>query len=156
MRSDPKDYHCLCHQIFSGLDSTSALNVLNVLHRLATTVIVPASLPMYMGNQSILNRFLKIQSHRQIDRQIRNDMLLPYTHDLSPNVFFSLQHGRTVMLTIHQPSFRILELLSSLLVMAGGRCVYHGPIHGLFDFFEQINMKIPEHVSKPWRQIWCK
>ena len=70
-----ESYHCFYHQLFSGLDSTSALNVLNVLHRLATTVIVPASLPMYMGYQSILNRFLKIQSHRQIDRQVHNAML---------------------------------------------------------------------------------
>ena len=59
MRSDPKDYHCLCHHVFSGLDSTSALNVLNVLHRLATTVIMQASLPMYMGYQFHLVLFFE-------------------------------------------------------------------------------------------------
>lgn len=38
-----------------------------------------------------------------------------------------LRH-RTIVLSIHQPSYRILELLPSVLLLAGGRVVHHGAV----------------------------
>jgi ABC-type multidrug transport system ATPase subunit len=35
---------------------------------------------------------------------------------------------RTIVLSIHQPSYRILELLPSVLLLAGGRVVHHGAV----------------------------
>jgi len=38
---------------------------------------------------------------------------------------------RTIVLTIHQPSFRILELIHNFLILARGNVVYHGPYAGM-------------------------
>ena len=56
------------------------------------------------------------------------------------------QRKRTILLTIHQPSFRILGLIHNFLVLAKGNAVYHGPQQGLIKHFEEFGREVPEHV----------
>ena len=57
------------------------------------------------------------------------------------------QQRRTIVITIHQPSFRILDLIHSFLVLAEGRVVYHGPLGEMVQHFRDFGTHIPEHVS---------
>lgn len=67
--------------------------------------------------------------------------VLEVLHDLAT------EGGRTVILTIHQPSFRMLELLDSLLLLAKGRVVYEGSVEGLYAYFHHLGADVPEHVN---------
>eukprot|EP00850_Spirogloea_muscicola_P012935 SM000085S23285 [mRNA] locus=s85:456020:458587:+ [translate_table: standard] len=57
------------------------------------------------------------------------------------------QRKRTVILTIHQPSFRILELIHSYLVLARGHSIYHGSLADLPSHFREYGRAVPEHVN---------
>eukprot|EP00850_Spirogloea_muscicola_P005525 SM000025S08420 [mRNA] locus=s25:636056:639886:- [translate_table: standard] len=57
------------------------------------------------------------------------------------------QRKRTVILTIHQPSFRILELIHSYLVLARGHSIYHGSLADLPGHFREYGRAVPEHVN---------
>lgn len=57
------------------------------------------------------------------------------------------QRRRTILLTIHQPSFRILDLIHNFLVLARGNAVYHGPYSGLIKHFQDFGRNVPEHVN---------
>lgn len=54
---------------------------------------------------------------------------------------------RTIILTIHQPSFRILNLIHNFLILARGNVVYHGPYAGMIPFFKEYGSVVPEHVN---------
>ncbi|KAL3685750.1 hypothetical protein R1sor_003772 [Riccia sorocarpa] len=54
---------------------------------------------------------------------------------------------RTVVLTIHQPSYRILDTISRVLVLARGNVIYHGFHPGLKLHFESLGHTMPEHVN---------
>eukprot|EP00245_Coleochaete_scutata_P004280 TRINITY_DN16642_c0_g1_i1.p1 TRINITY_DN16642_c0_g1~~TRINITY_DN16642_c0_g1_i1.p1 ORF type:complete len:645 (+),score=134.10 TRINITY_DN16642_c0_g1_i1:25-1935(+) len=62
-------------------------------------------------------------------------------HDIAKN------KQRTIVLTIHQPSFRILELLDNLLILALGNVVYHGSYDSLAPHFTEYGSPPPEHVN---------
>ena len=57
------------------------------------------------------------------------------------------QQHRTIVVTVHQPSFRILELIDSFLILAEGCVVYHGPMGGMVRHFRDFGTYIPDHVS---------
>ena len=57
------------------------------------------------------------------------------------------QRQRTVLLTIHQPSYRILATIHRFLVLAKGNVVYHGPVSGMVTYFNCIERGMPAHVS---------
>lgn len=57
------------------------------------------------------------------------------------------QQRRTIVITVHQPSFRILDLIHSFLVLAEGRVVYHGPLGEMVRHFRDFGTHIPDHVS---------
>jgi len=59
----------------------------------------------------------------------------------------ALQRQRTVLLTIHQPSYRILATVHKFLVLAKGYVVYHGPVSGMVTYFNCIERGMPAHVS---------
>ena len=44
------------------------------------------------------------------------------------------QHGKTIICTIHQPTFATLLCFSKLLVLAKGRVVYDGQPDGIIDY----------------------
>ncbi|KAL2653768.1 hypothetical protein R1flu_021896 [Riccia fluitans] len=54
---------------------------------------------------------------------------------------------RTVVLTIHQPSYRILETINRVLVLARGNVIYHGYNDGLKQHFETLGRTMPEFVN---------
>ena len=53
---------------------------------------------------------------------------------------------RTIVLTIHQPSFRILELVHNLLVLARGAVVYHGSYGALLGHLSDFGHPVPDDV----------
>ncbi len=55
-------------------------------------------------------------------------------------------HHRTVLLTIHQPSFRLLETINRILVLARGNVIYHGRISGMVDHFSGLGQTMPTYV----------
>ncbi|KAG6543777.1 hypothetical protein Mapa_014808 [Marchantia paleacea] len=54
------------------------------------------------------------------------------------------QTGSIVMLSVHQPSGRILKLVTTLLLIADGRTIYCGPPRGMKDFFGTIGYEFNE------------
>lgn len=59
----------------------------------------------------------------------------------------AVERNRLVILTIHQPSFRILDLLNKVLILARGNVVYHGRVEAMTKFFEGLGQRIPANVS---------
>ncbi|KAI5076203.1 hypothetical protein GOP47_0008268 [Adiantum capillus-veneris] len=54
------------------------------------------------------------------------------------------ESGSTVLLTIHQPSFRIQQLLNHLIVLARGKLVYQGPPSSVAAHLSGMNRKVPK------------
>lgn len=54
------------------------------------------------------------------------------------------ESGSTVILTIHQPSFRILQLLNHLIVLARGKLVYQGPPSNVAAHLAGMGRKLPK------------
>ncbi|KAM0875575.1 hypothetical protein ACQ4PT_036693 [Festuca glaucescens] len=54
------------------------------------------------------------------------------------------QSGSVVIMSIHQPSYRILGLLDRLLFLSKGRTVYYGPPASLPLFFSELGKPIPD------------
>ncbi|KAJ8476044.1 hypothetical protein OPV22_019771 [Ensete ventricosum] len=52
--------------------------------------------------------------------------------------------GSIVVMSVHQPSYRVLTLLDRLLFLCRGQTVYSGPPHDLPGFFRQFGRPIPE------------
>ncbi|KAG6468891.1 ABC transporter G family member 1-like [Zingiber officinale] len=52
--------------------------------------------------------------------------------------------GSMVIMSVHQPSYRILGLLDSLIFLSRGQTVYRGPPHGLADFLTVVGSPVPE------------
>ncbi|XBI79072.1 hypothetical protein VPH35_088633 [Triticum aestivum] len=55
--------------------------------------------------------------------------------------------GSVVVMTIHQPSARILGILGRLLLLSRGRTVYAGTPAGLIPFFHEFGKPIPENEN---------
>ncbi|GFP79617.1 ABC transporter g family member 10 [Phtheirospermum japonicum] len=54
---------------------------------------------------------------------------------------------KTVVLTIHQPGFRILELVDRLVLLSNGLVAHHGPLHLLESSLMNAGHVIPHHVN---------
>ncbi|KAG6466372.1 ABC transporter G family member 5-like [Zingiber officinale] len=52
--------------------------------------------------------------------------------------------GSIVIMSVHQPSYRILRLLDRLLFLSRGQTVYSGPPDGLHSFFADFGHSIPD------------
>ncbi|KAF3334032.1 ABC transporter G family member 6-like protein [Carex littledalei] len=57
------------------------------------------------------------------------------------------ESGSVVIMTIHQPSYRIMGLLNHILFLSRGQTVYSGPPKDLYNFFAQYGKPIPEHEN---------
>ncbi|KAL2654229.1 hypothetical protein R1flu_022357 [Riccia fluitans] len=55
--------------------------------------------------------------------------------------------GRTVVLTIHQPGFRILETINRVVVLGRGNVLYEGPLVQLKLYFAPLGKNMPEDVN---------
>ncbi|ERN13913.1 ABC transporter G family member 10 [Amborella trichopoda] len=56
-------------------------------------------------------------------------------------------HGRTIVLSIHQPGFRILELVDSVLLLEDGSVLHHGSLGLLETRLKLAGNRIPPHVN---------
>lgn len=56
-------------------------------------------------------------------------------------------HNRTIVLTIHQPSYRILSLISSLLLLSKGSVAHHGSLESLQNSLISGGRKIPSQLN---------
>ncbi|XP_008777932.3 ABC transporter G family member 6 [Phoenix dactylifera] len=56
--------------------------------------------------------------------------------------------GSVVVMSVHQPSYRILGLLDRLIFLSRGRTVYSGPPDGLPVFFAEFGHPIPENENR--------
>uniref|UniRef100_A0A3B3YP79 Broad substrate specificity ATP-binding cassette transporter ABCG2 n=1 Tax=Poecilia mexicana TaxID=48701 RepID=A0A3B3YP79_9TELE len=54
-------------------------------------------------------------------------------------------HGRTIIMSIHQPRYSIYRLFDSLTLLVGGRMVYHGPASNALDYFTNIGYPCEPH-----------
>lgn len=54
---------------------------------------------------------------------------------------------KTVVLTIHQPGFRILELIDRLLLLSGGRALHNGSLESLEARLVSSGHRIPPHIN---------
>merc|ERR1712228_681753 len=58
------------------------------------------------------------------------------------------QKGHTIIITIHQPSSRIFEMMNkrdfSMMVLESGRTEYFGKVNNLIPYLNKINYQIPQ------------
>ncbi|XP_030609578.1 ATP-binding cassette sub-family G member 2-like [Archocentrus centrarchus] len=54
-------------------------------------------------------------------------------------------HGRTIILSIHQPRYSIYRLFDSLTLLVNGHQVYHGPAQSALDYFSDIGYTCEPH-----------
>ncbi|CAI0466722.1 unnamed protein product [Linum tenue] len=57
------------------------------------------------------------------------------------------EHGKTVVLTIHQPGFRVLKLLDRVLLLSNGAALYEGTLASLEERLISAGSCIPRHVN---------
>ncbi|OMO56140.1 ABC transporter-like protein [Corchorus olitorius] len=55
--------------------------------------------------------------------------------------------GRTIILSIHQPGFRIVKSFSSILLMANGSVLHQGTVDQLSANLREIGLQLPLHVN---------
>ncbi|AWO97261.1 putative ATP-binding cassette sub-family G member 2-like [Scophthalmus maximus] len=54
-------------------------------------------------------------------------------------------HGRTIILSIHQPRYSIYRLFDSLTLLVTGKQVFHGPAQSALDYFSDIGYTCEPH-----------
>ncbi|XP_047995307.1 ATP-binding cassette subfamily G member 4-like isoform X2 [Leguminivora glycinivorella] len=52
--------------------------------------------------------------------------------------------GRTVVVTMHQPSAALLQMVDRLYAVVAGQCAYMGSVDNLIPFFENLNLNCPQ------------
>lgn len=57
--------------------------------------------------------------------------------------------GKTVLVTIHQPSSEVYQLFDNLLLMSQGRVAYMGPAREALGFFKNVGYPCPSNFSPP-------
>ncbi|KAI3856455.1 hypothetical protein MKW98_008907 [Papaver atlanticum] len=58
-----------------------------------------------------------------------------------------VNEGKTIVLTIHQPGFRILELFDKILLLSSGTVLHHGSLQVLEERLKLAGHCIPKHVN---------
>lgn len=59
----------------------------------------------------------------------------------------AIKRNRTVIVTIHQPSYRILDTINNFLVMSRGNVIYHGDVPQMEVYFNNLGYTMPENMS---------
>ncbi|XP_023728199.1 ABC transporter G family member 10 [Lactuca sativa] len=67
--------------------------------------------------------------------------LISMLHSMAKN------HHKTIVLTIHQPGFRILELFDKIMLLANGTMVHHGSLNSLEHKLKSAGHDIPRQVN---------
>ncbi|XP_075224960.1 ATP-binding cassette sub-family G member 1-like [Lycorma delicatula] len=58
------------------------------------------------------------------------------------------EEGRTVIIVIHQPSSRLLELIDDVFIITEGRCLYNGPLNDLIPTFNTMGINCPQYYNR--------
>ncbi|KAJ4729674.1 ABC transporter-like [Melia azedarach] len=61
--------------------------------------------------------------------------------------YMAVKQGKTIVLTIHQPGFRILELFDQILLLSNGTVLHHGSVHLLEHRLRFAGHSIPRNVN---------
>jgi ABC-type multidrug transport system ATPase subunit len=64
------------------------------------------------------------------------------------------RRGRTVICTIHQPTFECMSLFDDFLLLAGGKAVYHGPMSGAVAHFSSAGFVCPRDSTPTDFFMW--
>ena len=57
------------------------------------------------------------------------------------------EQNRTIVATIHQPSSEIFHMLDDLLLISGGKVVYHGPVEAAVEYFSRLGFPCPVYTN---------
>eukprot|EP01083_Nonionella_stella_P249148 861821_1 len=57
----------------------------------------------------------------------------------------AVESGKAIMLTIHQPSAEIFEMLDQVLILAQGHVVYEGTVPKLHDYLQHLTFECPQY-----------
>ncbi|XP_068665055.1 ABC transporter G family member 10-like [Aristolochia californica] len=68
-------------------------------------------------------------------------------HVISLLKSMTVEQGKTIILTIHQPGFRILELFDRVLLLSEGSALHHGSLKQLENRIKASGHCIPRHVN---------
>ncbi|KAG9446589.1 hypothetical protein H6P81_012717 [Aristolochia fimbriata] len=68
-------------------------------------------------------------------------------HVISLLKSMAVQQGKTIVLTIHQPGFRILELFDRVVLLSEGSVIHHGSLKQLENRIKASGHCIPRHVN---------
>ena len=58
----------------------------------------------------------------------------------------AVKRNRTVLLTIHQPSYRILDTINKFLVLSKGNVVYYGGVSEMETYFNNLGYSMADNV----------
>ncbi|KDP31788.1 hypothetical protein JCGZ_12249 [Jatropha curcas] len=59
----------------------------------------------------------------------------------------AIKQGKTILLTIHQPGFRILEMFDQILLLSNGTVLHQGSLHLLEQQLRFAGHSIPRHIN---------
>ena len=55
--------------------------------------------------------------------------------------------NKTIVMTIHQPSYKMLQQIDSIILMAQGSIIFFGSLENCIDFFEEEGFKLPLNTN---------